>query len=131
MDRREEKDRVDVLIGRNIRLAREACRFTREVLADMLGLTASHVGLIERGDRGATAVTLSKLSVIFDVPVDSFFSSADPEGKSVNNNAKNPQLQKLNALATCLSDKDLELLNYIAKGILYKSAETPSVSLDV
>ncbi|MCL2204284.1 MAG: helix-turn-helix domain-containing protein [Defluviitaleaceae bacterium] len=70
-----EKERLDEVIGRNIRTERQARNLSRDELAEMLDLTTSHMGLIERGERGATAVTLSRLTKVLQLPIDNFFSS--------------------------------------------------------
>ncbi|MCL2217024.1 MAG: helix-turn-helix transcriptional regulator, partial [Defluviitaleaceae bacterium] len=75
--RKKDKIRIDSVIGYNVRAEREMRKITREELAESMDLTVSHMGLIERGERGATAVTLEKLARVFEVPVDNFF--AEPE----------------------------------------------------
>jgi len=79
MDRiktRKQKDRLDRVIGKNIRSEREMRRMSREELAETLDLTVSHMGLIERGERGATAVTLEKLASVYGVKIDELFSDS-------------------------------------------------------
>ena len=115
--RKDEKDRIDVLIGRNIRLERQKHNIEREELAEMIQITPSHLGLIERGERGATAVTLTKLTNTLGVPIDTFFHHPDERGETVREE-KNPQVLKLQALASVMSDQDLDLLVHVAKGII-------------
>ena len=127
---RKLKDRIDAIVGNNIRLEREARRFSRDELAEMMGLTSSSLGLIERGERGATAVNLSKLSVVLDIPVDRLFNSTHDKGGAVNKNDLNPYYGQLKALATCITGDDLEFLVYVAKGIVYKSAKSVNMGMD-
>ena len=115
--RKDEKDRIDVLIGRNIRLERQKQNIERDELASMIQITPSHLGLIERGERGATAVTLTKLTNSLGVPIDTFFHHPDERGESVREKV-NPQVLKLQALASVMSDQDLDLLVHVAKGII-------------
>jgi len=61
-------------MGNNIRNARIGRDMSIDELSELLELTSGFVGLIERGRRGATAYTLSKLSDIFGMPVDDFFA---------------------------------------------------------
>ena len=124
------KDRIDAIIGNNIRLEREARWLTREELAEMIGITQSSLGLIERGERGATAVNLSKLSVVLDIPVDRLFNSTHDKGEAVNKNDQNPYYGQLKALATCITGDDLELLVHVAKGIVYKSAKSVNIGME-
>ncbi|MCL2362889.1 MAG: helix-turn-helix domain-containing protein [Defluviitaleaceae bacterium] len=121
MDRRLEKDRLDEIIGKNIRLERESRRLSRDELAEMMDLTSSHMGLIERGERGATAVTLSKLSKAFDIPIDHLFTSPKPGGLSVREEDDAlPQAnrKKVQSLMTCLNETELEFVVHTIKGVI-------------
>ena len=53
---RDEKIRIDYTIGRNIKMERNRRGISREEFAAMLDLSVAHLGLIERGERGATNV---------------------------------------------------------------------------
>ena len=119
MDKRQEKDKVDYIVGRNVYFIRETRRISRDELATMLGLTTSHLGLIERGARGATAVTLSKLSKIFNIHVGNFFDDSkyvspedDPDADS-----KIKKL-KINSVLTTLSERDLDVVLHLVKGLM-------------
>ena len=83
--KRNEKFRIDSLVGNNLRTERTMRKMSREELADMMGLTISHLGLIERGERGATAVNLERFSRVFNISVDNFFRESQtktaPDGK--------------------------------------------------
>ena len=118
---RKNKDRLDRIIGQNIRAERELRKMTREELAEILDLTVSHMGLIERGERGATAVTLEKLSNIFDVPVDTFFSEADDSSTLQNEDDKNvlsANRLKITSLIARLNEYETEFLIEIIKGLI-------------
>ncbi|MCL2371991.1 MAG: helix-turn-helix domain-containing protein [Defluviitaleaceae bacterium] len=76
MDRekaKHAKNELDRIIGKNVRREREIRNMSRDELAEIIDLTTSHMGLIERGERGATGVTLMKLSHVLDRPIDDFF----------------------------------------------------------
>ncbi|MCL2571296.1 MAG: helix-turn-helix domain-containing protein [Defluviitaleaceae bacterium] len=121
MDRRLEKDRLDEIIGKNIRLERELRRLSRDELAEMMDLTSSHMGLIERGERGATAVTLSKLSRAFDIPIDHLFASPKANGMSVreaDEAAPQASKKKIQSLMTCLDESELEFIVHSIKGLI-------------
>ena len=121
MSKRIEKVRLDEIIGKNIRLEREARKLTRDELAEMMELTTSHMGLIERGERGATAVTLSKLSRTFDIPVDHLFASPQKGGLTVredDNSGPMSVRKKVQSLMTCLNETELELVVHVVKGII-------------
>lgn len=115
-----DKARLDILIGTNIRKEREHRKITREELAVIVGLSASHIGLIERAERGATPVTLQKLAKAFDVPIDSFFAEHD-NVKPTNGKCKNEPgvyYKKVAALLPRLTEAELKPLAQIINGIL-------------
>ena len=100
------------LVGINIRKERVARNITTDELASLLGHTPSSVGLIERGDRGASAFNLFKLSKIFNVPTDQFFVSADeetPQKKNVRD--------KLDSLISDFTEEELTFLVHVVKGL--------------
>ena len=120
-----EKARLDEVIGKNIRLEREARKLTRDELAEMMELTTSHMGLIERGERGATAVTLSKISRAFDIPVDHLFSSPQAGGLTVreeDNSGPQSARKKVQSLITCLDEAELNFVVHTIKGIIAMSS---------
>ena len=123
MDRkrtRQDKTRIDKTIGMNIREEREARRITRDELAEVIDLTTSHLGLIERGERGATPVTLEKLVRAFGITIDSLF--AEP-GKTMTarerrEKSKDTYRKKVSTLISHLTEAELELLSHTIKGIV-------------
>jgi len=124
LDRRLEKDRLDEIIGKNIRLERESRRLSRDELAEMMDLTSSHMGLIERGERGATAVTLSKLARAFGVPIDNLFANPRKSGLSVKedrDDTSSANRKKVQSLLTCLDDIELEFIIHAIKGLIAMS----------
>ncbi|MCL2577835.1 MAG: helix-turn-helix transcriptional regulator [Defluviitaleaceae bacterium] len=124
MDRvatRKRKDRLDSRIGQNIRTEREMRKMSREELAEALDLTVSHMGLIERGERGATAVTLEKLAYVFDIKIDALFS--EPErGKIKLNEGNSSSLEsnrrKITSMITRLNENESEFLIHVIKGLI-------------
>ncbi len=77
------KEKLRKIIGNNIRIAREARGFSIEMLAEILGLSTSFVGLIERGQRGTTAHNLYRISEIFDMPIDKLVFSTELDANSI------------------------------------------------
>lgn len=73
---RESKLQIDRIVGQNIMAARKLMNLSRDELAEIMGLASSHIGLIERGDRGATTATLLKFATIFNMSVDNLFREA-------------------------------------------------------
>lgn len=62
------KKSLKTQIGENIRRERIARNISIENLAEILELTPGSVGLIERGRRGATLITLYRISKLFNMP---------------------------------------------------------------
>ena len=57
-------------MGKRVRELRIARKLTQEELAEMVGISISFVGHIERAEKMASVETVVRLSDIFDVPVD-------------------------------------------------------------
>lgn len=55
------------IIGRNVRLERKKRKFSIDNLAECIELSASYVGLLERGDRCPSLKSLLKLCELFNV----------------------------------------------------------------
>ena len=113
------KSRLDIIVGKNIRTERDKRNITRDELADLLEVTTAHLGLMERGERGATIVTLSKLAEAFDLPIDNFLvipssknvKLRDPD-KKIGDNRK-----KIASLITRLTESELEFVIHVIKGV--------------
>ena len=65
-----QKDLLDREVGKRVKALREECGITRTELAKKLGLTLSHMGLIERGQRGLTLPKCLMLRDIFCVSLE-------------------------------------------------------------
>ena len=114
------KPRMDVTIGENIKFERETRGLTREELANMLEVTTAHMGLMERGERGATVVTLTRLSEIFDVSVDSLLSTSANRNLSLREprRATEDERKKIASLITQLTESELGFLVQVIKGVV-------------
>ena len=110
---RNDKIRLDKIIGGNIMRERKARRITREELAEITDLTTSHLGLIERGERGASTVVIEKLAKIFVISIDSLFIDrvqAEPD-------LPDAYLKKAFAVLSDLTEVELKALMCAVKGI--------------
>jgi len=112
---REAKDRLDKIIGRNIQTQRQLRKIKRDDFAKLLGITTSHLGLIERGERGATAVTLERMMHAFGVTVDSLFAE---HSKGKDDNGRGVYYKKVSTLITNLTDPELIILSSTIAGIM-------------
>ncbi len=58
------------VIGRQLRTARKAQGLTQEDIADKLGISLTHYGKIERGDRHVNLQRLGELSLLLNTPIE-------------------------------------------------------------
>ena len=135
MDResvKKAKDVLDKIIGKNIRIEREVRNLSRDELAEILDLTTSHMGLIERGERGATGVTLMKLSRALERPIDDFFYESK-ESLSIfektSEDCLSANRKKISSLISYLTKEELDFVVEVIKGII-KLNHSHSVELD-
>jgi len=113
-----DKRALDKIVGTNIRLEREARKMSREELAGIIDITVSHLGLMERGERGATPVTLGRLINAFGVTTDSLFVDPKPSAKNAGENAVATYRKKVATLITDLTETELEILSHTIKGLI-------------
>ena len=73
---------VDVHVGSRVRLRRTLLGMSQTDIADALGLTFQQVQKYEKGTNRISASRLYQLSLIFGVPVESFFEEIEEEGSS-------------------------------------------------
>ena len=63
-----EENRVNKIVGLNIRDLRKERKWTQTQLAEKLGITFQQIGKYERGHNGLNAIRLLEISKQFDVP---------------------------------------------------------------
>ncbi len=97
-------------IGKKIRKERIIRNLTLEQLAEILDLSPSYMGLIERGQRGISIETLYKLAIAFDVTTDYLISSDDDEDISEDIFSCNVLYQKILAHIKKYSTEELKFL---------------------
>ena len=117
---KELKVMLDSIVGRNINIERLARKMSRDEFARLLGMTTSHLGLIERGERGATSVTLMKLKEILGRPIDNLFCDATdlPFHERSDEGSLEAQKKVMVSLATSLTDMETEFIIGVIKGLL-------------
>lgn len=91
-------------IGFNIRFLRTQRDLSMEELAEMLNISTAFVGLIERGQRGASVKNLLKLSKIFNIQVDYFLNNEIFEANEKNN---------YDTLYSLMYDLEFEKINFL------------------
>ena len=67
------KESLRIIIGQNIRHERKARGISIIELAELMGLTPGFIGLLERGTRGTSPMTLLLLATIFETSIDQLF----------------------------------------------------------
>ena len=113
----DDKTRLDDVIGRNIRKERIARKLSRDDFAAIIDLTSSHLGLIERGERGATNVTLERCAKAFNISIDSLFVGDGNVKEAKTGAVQNSSRKKILTLLSGLTDNELEFLSHTVKGM--------------
>ena len=101
------KQKLRKIIGENIRNQRKLRNLSTDELAELMGLSPGFIGLIERGERGATTHNIMKLSEIFNVPVDTFITAGTGEPKKTSVVTKR---ERIGSLIVDLNDHELEFV---------------------
>ncbi len=104
------------ILGDNIRRERIARNMSLEELSELLDLSSSTVGLIERGDRGATNHTLYRLAYIFDTTIDSFFAPRDELRVSEESDTK-VKRRRITSLLSGLNERELDFVLVLIKNM--------------
>lgn len=93
---------VKEIFGANLRRFRKKHKFTQEKLAELVGITPQHLGVIERGDAFVSAELLEKFSQTLDAPLSTFFYSEkeNSSGDSFLQKVDSVIEKELSALAT-------------------------------
>ena len=113
---KDAKQSLDKIIGTNIMVQRQLRKVRRDDFARILDLTPSHLGLIERGERGATPVTLERIVRNFGITIDSLF---DEHGRSEEKeDNQGIYYKKVSSLIADLSDTELKIVSHTIAGIL-------------
>lgn len=108
------KEQLRARLGVNIQKERIARRISRAALGKKIGVGAGTVGLMERGDRGVTFLTLYKLADVFEIPIDAFFYDTGTPSKEDSEARKRKGLANM---LTGLSEKQLDFVIQTVKGI--------------
>ena len=111
------KIQIRKMIGANIRFERQSRAMSIDELAEVIELTPGFIGLIERGQRGATTSTLYKISKVFNIPVDQLFVR-DKKNENIlsaeEDEALSPSLklkrEKISMLVSNMNDVELDFV---------------------
>ena len=105
------KNELKIIIGRNIRNERVIRGMSLDELAELLGQSPGFLGLVERGQRGATAQNLLKLADIFGISIDSLFLRGEIESYVMSNGLQ----KKLSSLISDFSEIELFFIINVVK----------------
>lgn len=109
------------VIGRNIRLARKAKKMTQEAVAEAIDMSPQHFGKVERGDRTINLQRLGQLSVLLDVPLESFVTGCvvDDHEPVLSGRLQHSEafMEGMENLTKGCSEKALRLMLRICKDI--------------
>ena len=87
----------------------------------LLGVSTSHMGLMERGERGVHALNLAKLSQLFDLPIGEFFDSSKMEGLSISKSLDDKMQANREAIYTLsggLGESEMAYAVLMIRGLL-------------
>ena len=71
------------VIGRHIRRIRRDHAMTQQALAKRIGVNASFIGPLEKGQKSPSLQTIERLSEVFSVPTFTFFIDDEAEDRAV------------------------------------------------
>lgn len=105
-------------IGENIRRQRKSRNFSIENLAEYIELSASYIGLLERGERSPSLKSLYKICDLFsctpnDILMEKSDSTASKSSLSIQETKKVIYQNKYNAVISLLKNMDQAQLNFL------------------
>jgi len=113
------KSQLNKIIGKNIQRERIARDMTVNEICEIIGTTASHIRLIESGNRGTTSHTLLKISKLFSMPIDRFFIPPDMRNFKEEDNPSPADVKrkKIRALLEIADTSTLDFITSVIQGV--------------
>lgn len=107
-------------LGDRIRSLRTSLGMNQEELAFKAGISAAHLGQIERGLKSPTITTIQKIAAALNVTLPILFSFDLPSIPVVAGaiQTPSPEINKINAYLTSLPDSDVKNISKIIKSIM-------------
>lgn len=110
------------VIGRHIREARQLKDLTQEDLADKLGMSSTHLGKLERGERNINLERLGQISLLLEVPLETLVAGAVTENIAAETNLPSQNnaafLQSMEQLTKGCSAKSLNLMLRLCREVV-------------
>ena len=82
-------------LGRRVRMQRKLLGMTQEMLSELVGVSCSYIGLIERGDRKLSIETLVSLSEALRISCDTLLQDSLKNTSSLELTGLNQKGQRL------------------------------------
>lgn len=98
------------IIGDNVRRERLKRKMMVNDLADVLGVSAGFIGLIEHGKRGTNIQLLLKIAKAFDIPVESLSQQRNLMLNEPSQSEHGTRMEAINSLTKNLSVKELNFI---------------------
>lgn len=106
-------DNISQKLGKRIRSIRISSGISQEELAFMSGISAAHLGQIERGLKAPTILTIDKIAKALNITLPILFSF-----DVINTPNISPELNKINSYLSNLTDDELNDILKIIKAIM-------------
>lgn len=106
-------DNVTKLLGKRIRSIRISLGINQEELAFKAGISAAHLGQIERGLKSPTITTIDKIAKALNITLPILFSF-----DIISQPAYPPRLNKIYSYISDLDDTELSEITKIIKSII-------------
>lgn len=94
---------IAVELGQRIKALRKEQSLSQEELSFKAGISAAHLGQIERAVKNPTVETIGKLAIALEIPVNALFSS---EYAPVGTGEGNATLAKINAQLSSMKEEE-------------------------
>jgi len=106
---------IQEVAGKNIRLFRQSKGLTQEKLAELVNVSSSYIGYLERGLRAPSLDLLARIGTVLEVePTALLYSSS---------NDSDPTLNKLNALLAGKNSKSINFVYEVARAYFVSTSE--------
>lgn len=106
---------IQEVAGKNIRLFRQTKGLTQEKLAELVNVSSSYIGYLERGLRAPSLDLLARIGTALEVePTVLLYTTSDDT---------DPTLKKLNALLAGKNPKSINFLYEVARAYFVSTSE--------
>ncbi len=108
---------IQEVAGKNIRLFRQTKGLTQEKLAELVNVSSSYIGYLERGLRTPSLDLLARIGTVLEVePTVLLFTTSDDSNE--------PILKKLNALLAGKNPKSINFVYEVARAYFISTTDS-------